>query len=406
MQTFRISKVQEQSYYAIRIFGIVHLIAAVGLVVLLDGPSDGLRGMSWLLILLFLFSSAYLMLRIFQARAGRNHGHYVLTCNTLAILLPGQPRMFVHRSECTSVLPGAWKLVLRNGRHLPLGSVSSKPFLKDLVSGVCKAWWPGFYGTPLWAGLQDRSHLRSLDLRVDLRGHPDGREPLLIYTAGKSYLVWQYLGLAACPMISFCFFVLLFQNWRKFSDDHASLDFILHGISAVCSLFGIAAALVATVYIARELFLRRSAHQTFVLSRRSLAWIRAGKPTVYRSADALRSFHQFTGRLYFSDGSSVLSSPYLFGAPYDGKLWILFLRWRPGLDVMSKELGVYGGNNLLFVLSVWLWVCTMVRDGSAFWYIVLFYVSNSLWTRAFERTDVSVGESKGASSGGAIVASR
>ncbi len=46
MQTFRISKVQEQSYCAIRIFGIVHLIAAVGLVVLLDGPGNGLRGLS------------------------------------------------------------------------------------------------------------------------------------------------------------------------------------------------------------------------------------------------------------------------------------------------------------------------------------------------------------------------
>jgi len=145
MQTFRISKVQEQSYYAIRIFGIVHLLAAVGLVVLLDGPSNGLRGTSWSLIVLLLCTIAFLTVRIFQARAGRIHGHYVLTRNTLAILLPGQPRMFVHRNQCTGVLPGSWKLVLRNGRDLPLGSVGARPYFRELVSSVCKTWWPGFH---------------------------------------------------------------------------------------------------------------------------------------------------------------------------------------------------------------------------------------------------------------------
>ncbi|MBL7645213.1 MAG: hypothetical protein JNK74_03375 [Candidatus Hydrogenedentes bacterium] len=189
MQTFRISKVQEQSYYAIRIFGIVHLVAVVGLVVLLDGPSNGLRGTSWSLIVLLFCTIAFLTVRIFQARAGRIHGHYVLTSNTLAIVLPGQPRMFVHRNECTGVLPGSWKLVLRNGGHLPLGSVSAKPYLKDLVSGLCKAWWPGFYGTPLWRGIVEGDPEGTLDLMVDLYGRPDGRDPLLVYTAGRSHSV-------------------------------------------------------------------------------------------------------------------------------------------------------------------------------------------------------------------------
>jgi hypothetical protein len=346
MQTFRISKVQEQSYYAIRIFGIVHLVAAVGLVVLLDGPSDGLRGVSWLFILFFLSSSAYLLVRILQARAGRIHGHYVLTGSTLAILLPGQPRMFVQRKECTGVLPGSWKLVLRNGGHLPLGSVSSKPYLKDLVSDLCKVWWPGFYGTPLWAGLQDHNRIRSLALRVDLRGHPDGRDPLLVYTVGKRHLIWQYVILAACPLCSFWFYVLLYRNWRKFSDDQFSVDSVLYGISAVASLIGITAALAAMAYIARELFLRRSANRAFVVSRRSLALLPAGKQTVYRSADALQSFNQLTGRLYFCDGSSVLAAPYLFAAPYEGMLWMLFLRWRPG---HSAQTGINKVNILLFV---------------------------------------------------------
>lgn len=45
MQTFRISKVQRsKSGRPIRIFGIVHLVAAVGLVVLLDGPGMGCGG--------------------------------------------------------------------------------------------------------------------------------------------------------------------------------------------------------------------------------------------------------------------------------------------------------------------------------------------------------------------------
>ncbi len=386
MQTFRISKVQEQSYYAIRIFGVVHLIAAVGLVVLLDGPGNGLRGISWALILILLSSSIFLTVRIFQARAGRIHGHYVLTRNTLAILLPGQPRMFVQRKECTGVLPESWKLVLRNGRDLPLDSVSAKPYLKDLVAGVCKGWWPGFYGTPLWAGLQGRNRLGSLDLRVDLRGNHGGREPLLVYTAGTSHLVWQYLGLAACPVISFGCFVMLFQNWRRFSEDHSSLDSILYGTSAVCSFFGIAAALVATAYVARELFLRRSAHQAFVLSRRSLALLRVGQPTVYRSANALQSFHELTGRLYFREGSNVLSAPYFLASPYDGMLRMLFLRWRPGL---SAQAGINRVNILLIVLMAWLWSCSMLSEDNEFWIIVPIYLSTSLWTRAFERTDVA-----------------
>ena len=61
MQTFRISSTQRQSYYAIRIFGVVHLIGAIGLVVLLDGPSNGLRVVSWFLISVLLASSACLL---------------------------------------------------------------------------------------------------------------------------------------------------------------------------------------------------------------------------------------------------------------------------------------------------------------------------------------------------------
>lgn len=406
MQTFRISKVQERSYYAIRIFGIVHLVAAVGLVVLLDGPGNGLRGISWTLVLAFLFFSAFLLLRVIQAKAGRIHGHYVLTRNTLALVLPGQPRVFVHRNECTGVLPGYWKLVLRSGQHLPLASVSSKPYLKDLVSGVCKIWWPGFYDTPLWAGLLDSNRVGSLDFRVDFRNKPDGRDPLLVYTAGTSHFVWQYLGLAACPILSFFFAVRSYQNGRKVLSDQFSTEQLLHGIAAASSLLGTVAALGAMIYIARQLYVWRSANLAFVLSRRTIALVRAGKPTVYQRADAWQSFNELTGRLYFLGGSSLIAAPYLLGTPYDGMLRMLFLRWRPDHTAMNTQIGNYRGNNLLFILMMWLWVCIMMGEGSMFWCIVLLYLSSSYWTRAFERADVSVRRTQDSPPGGAVVASR
>ncbi len=327
-----------------------------------------------------------MLVRILQARAGRIHGHYVLTRNMLAIVLPGQPRMFVHRDECTGVLPESWKLVLRNGRDLPLGSVSSRPYLKDLVSDLCKVWWPGFYGTPLWAGLQDRNRIRSLALRVDLRGHSDGRDPLLVYTVSKRHLIWQYVIMAACPLCAFWFYVLLYRNWRKFSDDQFSVDSVLYGISAVASLIGITAALAVMAYIARELFLRRSADQAFVVSRRSLALLRAGKPTVYQSADALRSFNQLTGRLYFCDGSSVLAAPYLFAAPYEGMLWMLFLRWRPG---HSAQTGINRLDNLPMLLLLFMWACTLTLESNPFGWIVMVWIVPNMWARILEQTVVA-----------------
>jgi hypothetical protein len=317
----------------------------------------------------------------------------VLTRNTLAILLPGQPRMFVHRKECTGVLPGSWNLVLRNERHLPLGSVSSKPYLKDLVSDVCKAWWPSFYGTPLWTGLLDRKRLGSLDLRVDFRGKPDGREPLLVYTAGRPHRIWQIVDLAACPILAAVFVLLICQNWNEttlfFFPEFALAWQIL---SVTASAVGLVASCAAMAYIARQVFFRKSSRRAFVISGRTLAVIEAADArTVFLHAADLEDFNPSIGQLFFRDGSKVIAAPYRYGDPYNGLLQTLFSLWRPGRVVVlvQAQFIIMGGNTLIGNLIAWFCISSLLGAVPLLQWIMLVFLWLDFRKRASECIDVS-----------------
>lgn len=356
MQTFRISKVQEQSYYAIRIFGIVHLIAAVGLVVLLDGPGNGLRGISWFLILVFLSSSGYLLVRILQARAGRIHGHYVLTRNTLAIVLPGQSRKFCLRNECKVFLPHRDEFLLRDLRRVSLRSPSAKPYQRDLTLRLCQAWWPAFHGTPLWTSIQESQPGGSLELRVDFYGRPDGRDPLLVYSAGRWYYARHVAGmLAGCLVLSF-FLSLAYLSWVDAKESYApALSLVRYIAPGAAGVLGASATLTALVYVTKQVFGQGSLKHALVISKRGLAVLRAGKQPAFYRSEALKYFNMATGRLFFDDGSNVIVAPYLYGGPYGGLLRSLFARWRPGGAILPLE--AFGMSTLFNIMSLWTLGC-------------------------------------------------
>lgn len=392
MQTFRISSTQRQSYYAIRIFGIVHLIGAIGLVVLLDGPSNGLRLSVWFLITVLLAISACLLLRVIQARAGRIDGHYVLTRKTLAIVLPGQPRRFLRKGDCTGFLPGRSALVFRNGSTRTLWSNGSRSYRRDLVDGVCKAWWPRLHGTSLWKGLVEGDPEGTLDLKVDLRGKPDGCEPLLIYTAGRSHRVWQYLSLAVCPMLGAGFVLLIMQNWEEIVSGYIEAPMIGQMLAVFCCAIGVLASLASSVYIARQTIFRGPSKLAFVISRRSFAILRGGGQKVVLRSDSLQYFNRLSGQLYFRGGARQIVAPYRFGSPYNGMLRMLLTSWRPERVVVPAHIYGTGTNLVLGVLVGWWCMCSLMSSSIALSCGILLIYLLDYKTKMSERIDVSRSE--------------
>ena len=390
MQTFKISNVQEQSYYAIRIFGIVHLIAAIGLVVLIDGPSNGLRWVSWFLIAVLLSSSAYLLLRMIQARAGRIRGHYVLTRKSLAILIPGQPRRFIRKRDCTGFLPGRSALVFRNGSSRSLRSVSSNPYRRDLVDGVCRMWWPGLYGTSLWKGLVAGDPEGTLDLKVDFRGKSDGRDPLLVYTTGRSHRVWQILSLTVCPMLVVGFVLLIFQNGEEIVSGYIPEGAMAGQMLAVfCSVVGVLASLAAMVYIARQAFFQGSSKLAFVVSRRSFAVLHGGGQKIFLRSDSLQYFNPLSGQLFFCNGANLIVAPYPIGSPYNGLLRMLLTCWRPERVIIPVHIYGTGGNRVLGVLFGWWCACSLLSSSMVLSCSVLLIYWLDFKSRSSERIEVS-----------------
>lgn len=390
MQTFRISSTQRQRYYAIRIFGIVHLTGAIGLMVLLDGPSNGLRMVSWFLITVLIASSAYLLLRVIQARAGRIDGHYVLTRKTLAIMMPGQPRRFIRKRDCTGYLPARSALVFRNGGSRSLRSVGSNPYRCDLVDGVCKTWWPGLHGTSLWKGFMEGNPEGTLDLKVDFCGKADGRDPLLVYTAGRSHTVWQCLSLAVCSMLGAGFVLLIVQNWAEIVSGYIPKGAMLGQMLAVfCSAIGVLASLGALVYIAGQIFFQGPFKLAFVISRRSFAILHRGGQKVFLRSDCLQYFNPSSGQLYFRDGARLIVAPYRFGSPYNGMLRILLAAWRPERVVLPAHIYGTGTNHVIGVLVGWWCMCSLMSSSMVLSCSILLIYLLDYKTKSSERIDVS-----------------
>ncbi len=114
MTTYKRTKAQAQSYYAIRVFGLVHLLAAIAIVVLIDGPGDGLGWIAWGVIGASLVAMLFLSVQLYRATVQKSiYCYIVLSGDTVAVGAPGQPTRFLHRRDCAGFVPYDWTFVFR-----------------------------------------------------------------------------------------------------------------------------------------------------------------------------------------------------------------------------------------------------------------------------------------------------
>lgn len=353
MQTFTISKTQAQNYYAIRIFGMVHQLMGAGLVVLMDGPSDGLRGFSWFLLVAIGLSTLWLLLRIYQAAVwNRIYGHYVLTKNTLAIKLPGARRVFVRRRNVVGLVPYAWTLVLRGKVRISLRSASSRMYLGELVEDLCQKWWPGFAGTAVWKSFTDESPRGTLDVRVDFRSCGDPARPMLVFTPGARLYVWQGAFCIAALAGMLVYAMLLPYSWGLARTLGDAVPWVVGLVNVLGGLLCVLVCAGVAVHLIYWICFRQSLRRAFVVTGRCLASVQAGTGVRYVGKGSASYYTKVTGLLGLTDGRQVLLSPYYLGGGYGELIHHLFSYWWPRNTAVAHK-WPFGSSNRL--LEVFLW---------------------------------------------------
>lgn len=315
MQSFTLTYSQVQTYFAIRIFGLVHLLGAVALSLFLDGPRDGLNPISIAILLLAFPLMGFWGTQLFRAAVEKKiFGHYVLTQRTLAIKRPGQARQFIARKDCIGYLPDPWTLCLRGKRTLRLNLPGMNKVLTDRIgNALVTLWWPCFEKGMAQNLVHSVSGHTPHEVRVSFLHSGDTSLPQLVFRRKQGALFTMVVY--GTPLIAMgLFFNPSYWNQVLGRDPIISLfthSFILGSVQAL-------AFLVFSLYwvgLIRDAVQRRCHSKYYVLTRRGLSILAPkGGLTILRPDEYAR-YDPHSGELTKWNGRKMRLGGVLFGRP-------------------------------------------------------------------------------------------
>ncbi len=333
MQSFTLTHSQVQTYFAIRIFGLVHLLGAVALTLFLDGPRDGLSPVSITILLLAFPLMGYWGTQLFRAAVGKRiFGHYVLTQRTLAIKRPGHARQFIAREDCIGYLPDPWTLCLREKRTLRLNLPGMNRVLTDrLGNALVTLWWPCFEKGMAQNLVHSISGHTTHEVRVSFLHSGDTSLPQLVFRRKQGALFTMVVY--GTPLIAMgLFFNPSYWNQVLGRDPIVSVftySFILGSVQAL-------AFLVLSLYwvgLIRDAVQRRCHSTYYVLTRRGLAILAPkGGLTILRPDEYAR-YDPHSGELTKWNGRKMRLGGALFSRPpLTRMVYITLIYWNIPID--------------------------------------------------------------------------
>lgn len=327
MKTFTLGPTEGQSYYAIRIFAVVHLFAGAGLVLLLDGARGGLGGAGLISTLLLLLLAIRPVHQIVAARRGTLDGHIVVTSNAVAICRANQGRRFFHRRDFIGYLPRQRRLITRDRSLLSVDLPGSRTLQLDAFDGVIALWWPEQHPAP-WRQRVGSPSDPMLEERVipnRLARKPSLQSFVVVPHRARLFAFWMGMLVALGMLIGIPFLL-----WRDGGNSPDGLTMVIAFVSysvTVALLCFVAVSIRSTWFTVRAM----------VLGKRSLGVIwRDGTRTFYRSSDLVR-YNTSLGLLIFREKQPLLLAPWLLAGSYRAFATELLRRWRPGLGVAEME---------------------------------------------------------------------
>lgn len=330
MQTFTITKAQAQSYYAIRIFGITQIAMAMGIIVMVDGPSDGLGALSRVLLTILVACIAWLIIRIYRAAVQKRiYGHFVLTKSTLAIKMPGVARVFVRRQDCSGILLNSWVLLSRGGQRVSLRTHSWNPYRKELLTDLAQTWWPDFASSTVWSSLRDGFPLGVMNLRINFRRDENEACPMLVFTPRPMLYLQHYAMLAFAMLLAGCFSVAVNESWHLALAGDLPIPSFIRLLNLIVALMVFGGWAMATVYVGYELFVRRALRPCYVLTRRMIARVEYGAATQFLSERDVTTYIVGKKELVGPNSRTLALGPYFLSEPSYELLRCLWAYWRP-----------------------------------------------------------------------------
>lgn len=329
MQTFQLSAMQRRNFRAMRVFVMLHLLGAAGLVLLMDAAREGIGATGMTLVALLLAATVLPARQLIAARRGLLNGHIVVTRKTAALCAPGAPRVFIRKRDCLGYAPARLALLDRDRRHHRLRLPGGQACCRDAFVGIVRAWWPDHAASVAWEENIAQTGDRFLPLEVYF--------PESSRTPGRRCYRVDARNPAACLLPMAAASILVLANFLVGA-------YLVRTISAVdtsgaASMEAVLAAPLFLVAIGAIVYLIREIHRTwftvtaFIAGPRTLGVVGRDRRMAFYRAATLESYNPDLGLLYFRDAPPILAAPWFFGPSYRCFTQSVIRRWRPEVNV-------------------------------------------------------------------------
>ncbi|MCF6284471.1 MAG: hypothetical protein L3K26_04715 [Candidatus Hydrogenedentes bacterium] len=343
MKTFKLSKVQEHSYYAIRVFGVVHLFMAIGIAVLIDGPSDGISWLAGGIIVLLLSAITWLSCQIYRAAVRKTiYGYYVLSKNAMAIKSPGKPVQFLRRRDCAGFIPYRWELIFRSKKVLRLKTPGMGAyFVRELAETVARTWWPKFAQGPTWDLVVGVQRMGPLETQVNFQGGEDRECPVLVHRLRRQTFVALVLHLVIALSVGSLYGATLYhgvQTLMRASAQAYNWRVALVALVSLTSLLFILTVGAVWGYVIWRFLRERVYGRRFLLSQRGMKILSPGRGWTTLRRNELLDYAPLTGRLRTTGGSVVsFALPLAMGTPFTRMACTMLQYWEIELSALADK---------------------------------------------------------------------
>jgi len=305
LTTFKISKSQERTYYALGVFALAQLFIAmaIGVAVFVSGPNAVIGITALGVVVLLTPVAAFLCFRLFRASAGKDiYGYFVLTKRTLVVKRPGKPRRFFRRTDCTGFTPQPWKLMFQGKEIVNLyGPGMGHDYRRELGDTVARTWWPAFYqGAAKELVLGDDGYpsgYAPLEIRTIFPPGGDREFPLLAYGPSRMSTDRMVLGIIRPLFVSFASVLVLSKCIRALLAENE----LYHRWNIALAAATTIAILLTLSWIGGRAIWQvaneRISGRVFLLSRRGMKVFCPGKGWISLRPDSVVNYAPETGLL-------------------------------------------------------------------------------------------------------------